>query len=117
VAIAPATLASVVLFENSFQTSASQTITLTNSGSSAVNFNVRRMRLPSRCASLLRAPPAADQPASPPAPPCCMHDADINARVAVLPQATATPNGLFGGWIATSPASAHAALPMHADRL
>ena len=46
-----------------------------------------------------------------------MHDADINARVAVLPQATATPNGLFGGWIATSPASAHAALPMHADRL
>ena len=42
VTIAPAVLASVVLFENSFQTSASQTITLTNGGSSVVNFNVRR---------------------------------------------------------------------------
>ena len=41
VAITPGQLAPVVLFEGSFQTSATQTVTLTNSGNTTVQFNVR----------------------------------------------------------------------------
>ena len=58
VAVAPATLASVVLFENSFQTSASQTIPLTNGGNSTVNFNVRHTAY----CSCLSCPPRAHPP-------------------------------------------------------
>ena len=41
VGILPAMLAPVVLFENSFKTSATQTVSLTNEGTRTVAFNVR----------------------------------------------------------------------------
>ena len=130
VTIAPAVLAPVVLFENSFQTTASQTITVTNSNTDSVDFNVRpptaacRAAVPVPCGVGCRSN-AIEHNRSlwlrhtshsmrhiraycPTAVRVCWLQPSQGLRVVFLLQASAIPNGLFGGWIATTPASAPA---------